>query len=236
MKLIWLWVPAANGPTWQGVDSWFQTRLPSGYGLTFKHTGADGDGINGAWNRLVEAFLKSGDEWLFSCHSDITYLPFTLVRLLGWGKPLVSALHFHRMPPHGPLVFRGEIKPHHYRTQFDETRDWLLAHPELIRPGAAMLDTDPDNLVADDALAPVDFTSTGCVLIHRSVIAAIEPPWFVYEYPIGGEDRRFFEKAKAAGFQAHVDRSVIAGHGTPPAGAMNWLAWDKSSTYQEEEQ
>jgi len=135
------------------------------------------------------------------------------------------------MPPHGPLVYRGETgKPHHYRIQFDETREWLLAHPDLIRPGAAMLDPAPG-----DALTPVDFTSTGCVLIARSVLKAIPPPWFVYEHLIGGEDRVFFEKAKAAGFQAYLDRSVIAGHGTPPAGAMNWLAWDKSSTYQEEE-
>jgi GT2 family glycosyltransferase len=230
MKLIWLWVPACDGPMWQGVDSWFQTRLPDGYGLTFRHTGPDGDGMGGAWNRLVEAFLKSGDEWLFSCHNDITYVPLTLVRLLSWGKPLVSALHFHRLPPHGPLVYRGETKPHNYRIQFDEIREWLLTHQEIVRPGPAMLET-----ATEDALVPIDFTSTGCVLIHRSVLAAIEPPWFVYEYPIGGEDRAFFEKAKTAGFQPYIDRSVIAGHGTPPAGAMNWLAWDKSSTYLEEE-
>ncbi len=228
MRRVWLWVPAADGPTWPGVESWFHTRVPDGTEVVFRHTFADADGIGGAWNRLVEAFLRSGDEWLFSCHNDITYLPETLTRLLSWDVPLVSALHFHRMPPHGPLVYRGETKPHHYRTQFDETRAWLLAHPDLIRPGAAMLDPAPE-----DALTPIDFTSTGCVLIARRVLEAMVPPWFVYEYPIGGEDRRFFEAAKFAGFQAYVDRSVIAGHGS--AGAMNWLAWDKCSTYSEEE-
>lgn len=232
MRRIWLWVPAADGPTWPSVESWFHTRLPEGYEIIFRRTGPDGDGMNGAWNRLVEAFLSSDADWLFSCHNDISYLPLTLVRLLSWGELLVSALCFHRMPPHGPLVYRDEVgKPHHYRIQFDETREWLLAHPDLIRPGAAMLDVP----APADALTPVDFTSTGCVLIARSVLETIEPPWFVYEHPIGGEDRVFFEKAKAAGFQPFVDRSVIAGHGVPPAGAMNWLAWDKSSTYSEEE-
>ena len=232
MPDVWLWVPAAGDPRWHSVQSWIHTQVPEGYGLVFERTNADADGIDGAWNRLVEKFLNSNGEFLFSCHNDITYLPDTLTRLMSWGKPLVSALHSHRHPPFGPYVYRGEVKdkPHHYVIQFDETRQWLMDHPKLFTLGAALLDPAPE-----DALTPVDFTATGCCLIHRKVLEAMHPPWFHYEYPKGGEDRRFFEAAKAAGFQAYVDRSVVAGHGDPPVAAVHWLAMDKISHYVSDE-
>jgi len=180
--------------------------------------------MDGAWNRLVELFLTTDSEFLFSVHSDIIYLPGTLARLMSWGKPLVGALHFSKNPPNIPMVYAGvdPNRPHWYNISFDETRAWLEKHQDLLSmSGPAMLEVAPA-----DSLMPVDFTTTGCLLIHRDVLTTMTPPWFVYEYPHGSEDRRFFEAAKACGVQGYVDRSVIAGHGDPPVGAAHWLAWD----------
>jgi hypothetical protein len=78
------------------------------------------------------------------------------------------------------------------------------------------------------------------VLVHRRVLAAMEPPWFQRDAPgKGGEDRKFFIKAKAAGFQGYVDRSVIVGHlsRNHPVAALDfaaWLSFSQQAVAQEE--
>jgi hypothetical protein len=60
-------------------------------------------------------------------------------------------------------------------------------------------------------------------------------PWFLMDDDLtgGGEDRRFFENARLAGFIPYVDRSCIAGHlaGDIPTGALDFLAWDNVSDF-----
>jgi hypothetical protein len=64
----------------------------------------------------------------------------------------------------------------------------------------------------------------------------VQYQWFVWDddYNGGGEDRNFFEHARAAGFPAYVDRSVIVGHlvGDVPTGSMDFMMWTQSSTFK----
>jgi hypothetical protein len=93
----------------------------------------------------------------------------------------------------------------------------------------------------EDALVPIDFTSTSCTLIRRDVLEAMRPlvndVWFEYDDDLngGGEDRRFFTNAALAGYPAFVDRSCVVGHiaGDVMVSAYDFVAWDSISAWTE---
>ena len=169
-------------------------------------------------------------------HNDVVVAPETLTRLLSWNKPLVSALVFMRTNPIVPHIWKTYANDTSGRMvmRINDTRDWFYNHKEYIRSGAFVMEPRPD-----DALAPIDFTSTSCTLIHRSVLEAMQKIigdlWFVMDDDLagGGEDRRFFTVAKEAGFDAFVDRSCVAGHlvGDIPTSSFDFIAWDSVSTF-----
>ena len=190
-----------------------------------------------SWNKAVLDFLATDSEWLLSIHNDVVVAPETLLRLLSWRKPLISALTFMRTGPVLPHIWKAyDNDPSGYMVmRINDTREWLYAHPEYIaKITPSVMEPKPK-----DALAEIDFTSTSCTLIHRTVLEAMRPLvkdlWFEWDDDLhgGGEDRRFFVNAKAAGFPAYVDRSCIVGHitGDVPTTAFDFIAWDSVSTY-----
>jgi GT2 family glycosyltransferase len=201
--------------------------------MKFVRSGANN--VKYSWNKVVKDFLESDSDYLFSCHNDVVFLPDTLPRLMSWNLPLVSALVFHRQSPQLPHIWSGENHERPYWQNITETREWFVNRLSDIQPGAHIIEPRPD-----DALTEVDFTSTSCTLIHRSVLEAmreeVKDQWFVWDddYAGGGEDRNFFEHAKLAGYQAYVDRSVIVGHlmGDVATGSMDFMMWTQSSTFK----
>ena len=191
--------------------------------------------IRVSWNRAVREFMKSDAEWLFSTHDDVLFDPETLIRLLSWDKPLISALIFMRQSPVVPHIWKTADNGNKYALRVNDTREWFAAHPDYIRFGAFLMQPAPE-----DSLTEVDFTSTSCTLVHRSVLEAMSKEcgdnWFMLddEWTGGGEDRRFFEIAKRAGYPAYVDRSCIVGHlvGAIPTSSADFIAWDTVSVYE----
>lgn len=226
------WVPAAESPRWPCVISWLDLQLPEGATKTFVRSNANH--IKYSWNKVIVDFLKSDSEWLFSTHNDVQFVPETLTRLLSWDKPLISALVFMRQSPIVPHIWKSYNEGEAYIMRVDDTRNWFYQHKEYIQFGPFVMHPRPD-----DALAPIDFTSTSCTLMHRSVLEAMKPfcgeEWFLWDddYNGGGEDRRFFQLAKKAGFPAFVDRSCVVGHlmGDLPTGVAEFIAWDSVSAY-----
>lgn len=216
-------VAATDRPSWLFVTSLLSTRIPDGGGFTFLHENTY-PALDAARNKLVRDFLARDGEWLLMVDSDIVYLPDTLIRLVSWGLPLVSALVFHRPVPHLPMIYRGAVEGEERARwiKVDETHQWIVAHPKLWTIGPAILDPRPD-----DAVVPVDFTGMGCVLVHRSVIAAFGPPWFRLNENLQCEDRFFYEQASKAGFATYVDRSCTVSHipGDNPISALDFEAW-----------
>lgn len=187
------------------------------------------------WNKVVKEFLASKSEWLFSTHDDINFEPRTLIRLMSWEKPLVSALVFMRQSPVIPHVWKNYTEyDTYYAQRIADTRDWFYKHHEYIRFGPFVMEERPE-----DALTEISFTSTSCVLIHRSVLEDmreyLHEEWFVCddEEKGGGEDRRFFTYAKIAGHQGYIDRSCIVGHvaGDIPSSVADFIAWDSVSVF-----
>lgn len=188
-----------------------------------------------SWNKVVKDFLSEEDnDWLWSCHNDVCFVPETLPRLLSWDKPLISALVFMRGGPTLPHIWRSYNEQKIYIHRIQDTSAWFLQHREALKFGPQVLEPRPG-----DALAEVDFTSTSCTLIHRKVLEAMREKygeeWFLMDndYTGGGEDRRFFERAREVGFPAYVDRSCVAGHlaGDIPMGVMDFMAWTSVANF-----
>ena len=236
MKNITLWIPAAEQPRWACVESWWNLRTPYSSKLRLVRSGANN--VRYSWNQVIKNFLETSDEWILSIHNDVVVAPETLLRLLSWDKPLISALVFMRTGPALPHIWKSYDDDETGRMvmRINDTRSWLYAHPDWIQRGAYVIEPCPE-----DALVPIDFSSTSCTLIHRSVLEAMRPIvndlWFEWDddYNGGGEDRKFFTNAKVAGFDAYVDRSCMVGHltGDIPVSAYDFVAWDSISTWND---
>jgi hypothetical protein len=227
---ITLWIPSADSSArWVCVNSWWNLETPNGEKLRLVRSGANN--IKYSWNKVVADFLKTDDEWLLSMHSDVVAAPETLIRLLSWDKPLVSALIFMRTSPAMPHIWKDyEDKKGVYIPRIIETRKWFYDHPDCIKNfGPYVMEEKPA-----DALTPVSFTSTSCILINRSVLEDMRDiahdAWFKWDddYNGGGEDRRFYELALRAGYETFVDRSCVVGHlaNDIPTSAADFFAWD----------
>lgn len=223
MSEVLLWIPCGGirPESWLQVSGYMHTKVPEGYSLDFRLT-PPGQTIR-TWNQLTRDFLGSKAEWLWSVHDDVVYHPLTLERLLSWDEPLVGALIFTKQNPALPHVY--QIHNGKHATMADETLAWLLENKERIMPGPQVMTPTPE-----DALTPVSFTSTSCMLMHRSVFEDTEKYGDWWELDTlnepGGEDRRFFGRAREEGYTPYVDRSCIAGHlGINPSGAMDFVMW-----------
>jgi hypothetical protein len=207
----------------------------AGAELSFVRSGANN--VKFSWNKVVTDFLdKTDNDWLFSSHNDVQFDKDTLPRLLSWDKPLVSALVFMRQSPTIPHIWASYNEHKHpYSVRINDTYQWFMKYRNAASKfGAFIMEPRPD-----DALFEVDFTSTSCCLIHRSVLLAMREKygdtWFTWDddFNGGGEDRNFFEHARACGFPGYVDRSCIAGHlvGDVAIGPIDFLAWCNSSSF-----
>ena len=160
---------------------------------------------------FLAAQVLDGDyDYLWFTDQDAAYLAPTLDRLLAWDVPIVGARCFIRAAPWcAPMVFKGQKPddPRAYQISVDEVYNYLRLYAEVETNMPQCLEPIPP-----DSLYPCDITGCHCVLIKREVLEALEPPWFS-GLP-GREDMYFYEQAKQAGFQLHVDFSTIAGHAT----------------------
>jgi hypothetical protein len=216
------------------VTNWWNLETPDG--IKLRLVPGQINNPKYSWNKVVKDFLDSGDDWLLSWHSDVVGDPQTLMRLLSWDKPLISALIFMRQSPVVPHIWKSyEGSEQFYAHRIQDTRRWFYSHKDAIGNfGPFVMEPRPD-----DALVSVDFTSTSCMLIHRTVLEAmreaVNDQWFLLDddYNGGGEDRRFCQCAKDAGFETFVDRSCVVGHlvGDIPTGVADFIAWDSVSTF-----
>lgn len=224
---------AAGLPNWPFTESVFTLNAP---GLKlFRHI-AGKQGVDDGHNRIIEWFLNYTDfEWMISLDSDAKVHHETLMRLLSWDVKFVSALAFQRVPPFPPVCYTHPhpVNPEFFGRPIEKVAKWITKHPELIHQSRAIvLDPKPD-----DALWPVLRGGSHCLLVHRSVMEAIEPPWFERSgrnAELGrGADFTLYRKAREAGFETYVDMSVVAGHTTGDLviGALDFMVWNSVGTW-----
>ena len=162
-----------------------------------------------ARSQLVDAFSTTECDWLWMVDDDMTFDPDILDRLL-------EAAHPQDRPMVGALCFIGgqgsRVRPTLYNfTSSDGDMEHVMDYPK-------------------DTLVKIGATGAACVLIHRSVFAAMKAkygvlpdgrknpyPWFQEGMfrPGGGaygEDTAFFLKANALGFPLYVHTGIKCGH------------------------
>jgi hypothetical protein len=139
----------------------------------------------GARNALCQMVIDEGYSHLWFMDDDHAFPPSMLKRLLAHDVALVTPICLTRVHPFAPVQYVEKIGEAQYLP-------------------IALSDSPTEGLV--------EIQAGGCagMLIHRDVIAAIEPPWF--EYTDRSEDIIFCEKAKAAGFKLYADLEVTLGH------------------------
>jgi len=183
----------------------------------YLHVRAGGMPVDMARNELVRKFLASDCVWLLQIDSDMGFARESLARLAAQteehGMRMISGLCFTRYRPPLPTIFRGVTRVRerdgreYLRIRCKETMEWLEAHPEALEECPCVLEPAPD-----DALVRADGSGAAFLLVHRDVFEAVGEPWFKRDALKRGEDFYFFQRARSAGFELWVDRSVICGH------------------------
>jgi len=187
-------------------------------------------GVADGHNHLIDTFLETDLEWMLHLDADCIITPAHIERLASWKAPVVAALALRRKPPYTPAIYRTPWNDK-WVQDFDWIRDWLMKHLDQLNG----IDHAPLILRPKEwPLHKVRRVGAHCLLVHRSVIEAIEPPWYVAPHKSGsGSDFAFCEKVEEAGFDIMVDLSVIAGHlqGDYCTGPLDWLVWDRITDY-----
>lgn len=142
-------------------------------------------------NELTDRFLRhSAAAWALFLDTDMTPEPDLILRLLATGKDVVGALYFARFGP--PHPYAGWHRP-----------DGL---EQPVTPGSSVVS--------------VDWVAAGALLVRRTVLEGMQPPWFVLSGDGLGsgrnEDMGFCANARAAGHQVWCDTNTIVGHLSAP--------------------
>jgi hypothetical protein len=152
-----------------------------------------------AREETVQDALEVDPEWILFLDSDIIPPKDVFQKLTRHGVPIVSGLYY-------------------------------IDNPDGVHPGVWRLDENNSPAIAGidrEGLINVDAIGFGCVLVHRSVIDDIEPPWFRWtkgfddhpwdlqhqgEHPGISEDFYFCHKAQEAGYDIYLDTTVKCMH------------------------
>lgn len=140
-------------------------------------------------NRIVEAALERGSEWVFFLDDDHTFSPDILSTLLSREQPVVASLYLQRTDPFLPIA---------YVSKDEEGNYWPL---DLSQCPA-------------DGLVTVVGAGTGGMLIRSEVFYEMEGPWFVHTTE-QSEDLYFCDRLAELGIPLYVDLEARLGHVAP---------------------
>ena len=147
-----------------------------------------------ARTNLLGEFMNSGIEYVFIVDADMQIPYDALERMLAWQKKMISVLYFSRGDKPFPVIFKPEP-----------------------------IDTWPKNKYFGyprDSMIEIGACGHGGLLIHRSVLEAMEQPYSQLgpykNQPFVGSDLRLCMKAREeAGVKIWCDTSIKAGHYKP---------------------
>lgn len=147
-------------------------------------------------NKMVKEFLSDEDnEWLLMVDNDVVP-PANILKMVDFDEDVVSAtvtIKKNRVPQ--PVIVRQREDGQYRNITMEEY----------------------DDDISEEGLVEVDGVGTGCLLIHRSVIEDIEPPWFSFVYNEDGtlklgEDFYFGEKLRQNGYSMYVSSEHVCSH------------------------
>lgn len=169
------------------TDVWAQLFRMGNPGVPLEVRVAHGGNIARNRNQLAEWFLESDKSHLFYLDDDQILLPGTIPKLLAHDVDVVSGVTPQRDFPFPASVYE-----------------------ELVDGSVRLRD-----LGESSGLIRVAAVGAGCLLVHRRVFEALEPPyWRLGQVKADGlgEDLDFCRRVRAAGFVIHCDLETPVGH------------------------
>lgn len=169
-----------------------------------------------ARERLAEAALEQGADYLFMIDDDMLAPQDLFYKLAANDKDICAALAFTRNPDHKPVIYETiEGYDPVARSRYGMSR-FVMSYPR-------------------DTLVECDSVGFGAVLIKTQVLRKVEKPWF-FGMSQTGEDVTFCIKAKKAGFSVWMDTRIKLGHlGAPVIITEEYSdAWNKLTIEERE--
>lgn len=206
-KVVFLCPIAESVPPKTFQSALAAVAYASANGVQIEHVGiSEREMIDGARNRLTEAFLQTGVEWAFWMDADMVIPPNTITELLKVAKEkeakLVTGIYYQRKGYNMPVIWsRGiELESGAKAADVPQAADnKYVGAFTFPAPGKK----DP---------FPVHAAGFGCVLVHRLVFESLSNPWFEFVKDKCSEDFFFFVNAKEKGFTAWAVPSLKLGH------------------------
>lgn len=158
---------------------------------------------------MAERALEGGMDYILWLDDDMLIPPDTFECLVKHGKDMVSTLAFQRVPPFGPVIWKG-IEDKKEGLHFDQ----VFAYPK-------------------DTLFKVEAIGFGVVLMKTAFLKKMPKPWFMSTVPVG-EDIWFSWKATKLGIECYVDTRCKVKHLGPPIviGEDEFNDYKRSGTLQ----
>lgn len=153
---------------------------------------------------LLHEFLEGKSEYAFLVDADVILASHTLPRLLWHRKKMITGLIFARGENSWPIIF----EPNQPLDDWPKRRYFNYPQNTLCEVGAC---------------------GHSCLLIHRSVLEAMEPPYsqlgpFMGQELVGSDLRLCLKAQKEAGVKLWCDTSIKCGHLMPmPITEEHWL-------------
>lgn len=163
-------------------------ELPEGSAVKWRF----GHHIADSTNALIQEMYDRDMDWLWIMGDDHSFSPQLLDKLLAREVEIVVPLCLMRNPPYRPVAFVSTGNP-------DESRRLDL------------------NDYPEGGLVKVKTCGSAGMLIRREVFDFVDRPWFEAGRAgtaVVGEDLNFCDKARAAGFDIHLDLDLPLGHCT----------------------
>ena len=152
-----------------------------------------GFGVDVVRNRIVASFLASDAEFLLMLDDDIIP-PDDLLAMTAHGCDIVGGLYYGWDLVTGPFIIA-----------YSQTDDGLYARPAV-------------GEVEGTGLQEMTVVGSGCMLLSRRVLAALNPPWFRFVIDAAGgkvltpEDFQICKRAFSQGFKVWLDTDRVCGH------------------------
>jgi len=168
------------------VTDFSMLQPPASYSLMLEEP--YGYTVPDARNLIFQKCLDDGYEWVFFVDDDTLIPRNALVQLISNNEKVVGGMYYRKYMP-------------------------LESVPMMEIDGVPAI---VENYTIGDKIEDILVLPSGCTLIHRSVIEAIEQPWYksftVKSRAALTEDTYFCGKLKAAGFKPMLDTAVQCLH------------------------
>ena len=152
--------------------------------------------VSYARERIAEAALEHGCEYLFFVDDDMMVPVDLFYKLVANGKDICAALAFTRNPDHKAVCYET-------KEGFDQSSGSQYGFTKFVEN------------YPKDQLFECDAVGFGAVLIRTEVLKKIPQPWF-FGMERTGEDITLCIKARKAGFSVWMDSRIKLGHLSDP--------------------